>query len=90
VDADLRLLFVHALISFALMLQPPTGLAYNATYKLRALNMATKRLYSILVRRLVRMTSGADADAMFTLTVWHMMGTPPTDPGVLPTVHRLL
>lgn len=22
------------------------------------------------------------ADAMFTLTVWHMMGTAPTDPGM--------
>ncbi len=39
---------------------------------------------------MVCMTSGADADAMFTLTVWHMMGTPPTDPGVLPTLYRLL
>ncbi len=36
------------------------------------------------------MTSGADADAMFTLTVWHMMGTAPTDPGVLPTLYTLL
>ena len=36
---------------------------------------------------MVCMTSSADADAMFTLTVWHMMGTPPTDPGVLPTFY---
>ena len=29
----------------------------------------------------VSLKSCAVADAMFTLTVWHMMGTPPTDPG---------
>ena len=36
------------------------------------------------------MTSDGDADAMFTLTVWHMMGTPPTDPGELLIVYRPL
>ena len=39
---------------------------------------------------MVCMISSADADAMFTLTVWHMMGTAPTDPGVHPTLYRLL
>lgn len=29
----------------------------------------------------VSLRSCVAADAMFTLTVWHMMGTPPTDPG---------
>lgn len=29
----------------------------------------------------VSLSSCVAADAMFTLTVWHMMGTPPTDPG---------
>ena len=52
--------------------------------------MATKYLNYVLVHSRVYMTYGVDADAMFTLTVWHMMGTAPTDPGVLPTLYRLL